>query len=164
MSQIHYQQVTLEELVQSSPYIFIVSAATPSFSVTKIKIQSKLLKELGIHEKLQKKVPDFERRIAHYEIQEVLKGSWDQKTISVLPANFLNSLELHILYYGTGLSISPIYLSYSSQQSEKIDTENQSFIIFLNRSSRFEMFEWRVTGSLESEERKKEISNLIRGE
>ncbi|MBM9501106.1 hypothetical protein JWG44_12670 [Leptospira sp. 201903071] len=160
MSQIHYQQITLEELVRSSPYIFLVRAADPSFSVTKIKIHSKLLKELGIQEKLKKKVPDFERRIAHYEVQEVLKGSWDQKTISVLPANFVNSLELHILYYGTGLSISPIYLSYNPPQ--EVNEENQDFIIFLRRSSRFETFEWNTVGSIESIGRKEEILDLIR--
>ncbi|AOP35256.1 hypothetical protein A0128_16245 [Leptospira tipperaryensis] len=159
MSQVHYQTISLEELVRSSPYIFLVRAENPSFSVTKIKIHSKLLKELGIQEKLIKKVPDFERRIGHYRIQEVLKGSWDQKSISVLPANFINSLELHILYYGTGLSVSPIYLSYNSPQN--LNEENQDFIIFLHRSSRPAMFEWTTVGSLESIDRKEEILNLI---
>ncbi|WP_244939971.1 hypothetical protein [Leptospira adleri] len=159
MSQVHYQTITLEELVRSSPYIFSVRAADPSFSITKIKVHSKLLKELGIQEKLRNKVPDFERRIAHYEVREILKGQSNQKTISVLPANFLNSLELHILYYGTGLSVSPIYLSYNP--SREINEENQDFIIFLRPSSRFETFEWTAVGSLESLDRKKEILELI---
>ncbi|RHX92737.1 hypothetical protein DLM75_06075 [Leptospira stimsonii] len=159
MSQIHYQTITLEELVRSSPYIFLVRAASPSFSLTKIKIHSKLLKELGIREKLQKKVPDFERRISHFEILEILKGESEERTISVLPANFLNSLELHVLYYGTGLSVSPIYLSYHS--SEEVNEEHQDFIIFLQRSSRFKMYEWNTAGSSESINRKKDILELI---
>lgn len=162
MSQIHYEKITLEELIRNSSFIVLVRPANPAYTIRKVKIDAKLLKELGVQTKLKNKIPDFERRIYRYEILEVYKGNINEKEIQTLPANYENSLELHALYYGIGLSKSPIYPHYESSISEETEQSNKNFILFLNSTGKTGEYESSVSGGAESENKKEEILELIR--
>ncbi|RHX81560.1 hypothetical protein EHQ05_01740 [Leptospira yasudae] len=161
MSQVHYETIDLDDLIRSSSHIVLVRASDPPYSVRKVKIDSRLLKELGIQTKPKNKIPDFERRIYRYEVLETYKGNVETKTIEVLPANYEDSLELHILYYGIGLSKSPIYPAYRSSLSEEPNPENQNFILFLSVFHRTGEFEMSAIGGIESADKKEEILNKI---
>ncbi|MGJ4752491.1 hypothetical protein [Leptospira kmetyi] len=162
MSQIHYEKINLEELIRSSSHIVLVRPSDPAYSIRKIKIDAHLLKELGIQTKPKNKIPDFERRIYQYQILEVYKGNINEKEIKTLPANYRSSLELHALYYGIGLSKSPIYPHYESSLKETDEQQNQNFILFLNTTDTPGEYEYSVSGGAESSDKKEEILGLIR--
>ncbi|TGL99948.1 hypothetical protein EHQ76_12825 [Leptospira barantonii] len=162
MSQIHYENITLEELIRSSSHIVLVRPSDPAYTIRKVKIDSKLLKELGIQSKPKNKIPDFERRIYQYQVLEVYKGNINEKEIKTLPADYESSLELHALYYGIGLSKSPIYMHYQSSISEDPEQTNQNFILFLNSTDKPGEYESSVSGGIESADKKEEILAIIR--
>ncbi|TGK34338.1 hypothetical protein EHQ12_16550 [Leptospira gomenensis] len=161
MSQIHYHKIELEELVDRSAYVFVVKPTNPSYTIRKIKIDAALLKERKIEIPRGKKIPDYEFRVNRYEVVETLKGGFSGTIIQVLPPELRHSLESHILYYGIGLSESPIYFSYEA--SSPIDWENGNYILFANVSSKNpEDYHWTVHGAAESVLMKEKISELIR--
>ncbi|WP_061247629.1 hypothetical protein [Leptospira noguchii] len=162
MNKVFYKKINLEEMIRASSHILLVRASNPSHSDQNIKINTKLLKKLGIKTKLKNKVPDFRIGIQHFKVIEVYKGNLEEDEIKVFPANFESNLYIHILYYGIGYSKSPIYHIYKSSQIGGADLENQYFILFLNKMTHFQEFRWSVLGAMESVNYKEEILNLIR--
>ncbi|MDV6235382.1 hypothetical protein CH379_007050 [Leptospira ellisii] len=161
MSQIHYQKIELEELVDRSSFVFVVRPSNPAYTIRKIRIDSALLKERKIRLPRGKKVPDYEFRVNRYEVVETLKGEFSGETIEVLPPDLRHSMESHILYYGIGLSESPIYFSY--EPASPIDWASGNYILFANASAKVPgEYYWTVQGAAESIPMKEKISELIR--
>ncbi|WP_061243544.1 hypothetical protein [Leptospira interrogans] len=160
-NEVFYKKIDLEEMIRASSHILLGRISKPSYSDRNIKINTKLLKKLGINTKLKNDVPDFRVKIQHFKVAEVYKGNLEENEIKVFPANFESDLYIHILYYGIGYSESPIYHVYESSQIREADLENQYFILFLSNANYFHEFRWSFLGAMESLNYKEEILNVI---
>jgi hypothetical protein len=133
MSQICYQQISLQSLVESSQLIVVVHPAHPPSSIEEIPIEAPPSDPdrppLIIS---QKPIPPFRKIILHLVVEEVLLNRTGREyalggTIAAARANWQNKLQAHIAYFETGMSKSPIYRQY---QGSHTDAE-PSFMAFL---------------------------------
>ena len=106
-NRVHYDQITLEQLVQRSPTIVVAHVGEPPTQTTQLAIG-----------KPDQKAPPFQRVQQRYVVDEVLRGAATLKgrTILVDEANFSEQLELHKRYYLEGTSKSPIYDRYAPRR------------------------------------------------
>lgn len=154
MSQIHYSDVSVEEIVKNSGVIIIATAAKP-FLTEKI---------IPIHED-HKKYPPYHQITQHYKIIRILSDkSGTLKTgqeIRVDPSTVSNDFESHRSYYLDGYSESPIVYAYKrdGRVSNKLDEGNH--ILFLNGPSSENTFRFTNDFSYEDESMKEQIIKLI---
>ncbi len=106
-SRVHYEQITLEQLVQRSPTIVVAHVGEPATQTSQIAVGTP-----------DQKAPPFQRVQHRYVVDEVLRGAAILKgrTILVDEANFSEQLELHKRYYLEGTSKSPIYDRYAPRR------------------------------------------------
>ncbi|MCP3923293.1 MAG: hypothetical protein GY714_11980 [Desulfobacterales bacterium] len=117
-SQIHFQPVTFEDMIQRSNCIVIAHTLKPEYTIEKVRIPRGCFA-----------VP-YKRKVYHYKIDEVL---YSQKTINtgdtieVVGADDETMFELYIRFYGENVTKSPIFDRYSSS----IESKNK-MILFLS--------------------------------
>lgn len=163
MSQICYDEISLEHLVQSAELIALVRFADPLSSTEEIAIQAPppdpnepSFANPG------EPIPPFAKVTLHYQVEEVLLNESNQpcapgQAIDVLRANWRDELGAHINYYVRGLSESPIYMQYTGSH----DGREIPFIVFLVR----ERGQWRfaLDGAVESPARRDAVAQAILG-
>lgn len=118
MSQVHYEQIQLEELVDSAQVVAVVRQADPP---------ARLVEEPSAGRAFDGgAAPPFRYNLQRLVIDELLRGD---------PALLGRTAELssmrgdHIDYYVEGLSSHPIYLSYFPSK----EPEGASSVVFLRR-------------------------------
>ncbi len=152
LSQIHYRNITLEELVHRSRNIFHTKKMTPFSTVEKIDITPAKGK------KDDAEYPPFHKTTYHFKVIEVLRGKDRKgKEIDVLPAHTNSSLMLHKKYYIEGIGKSPVYEMYNTIADFEGSDE---LILFLYSSGG--IFEFSAEEAYESVSQKKKIMKMIK--
>ena len=148
VSLVHYQKLTLEDLVGSAQHIVVVREAQPATSTEVIKIH-----------KDSEKYPPFSLYKHHYVVTDVLYSSKLKSgdKIDVLEAQFDSKLDLHKRYYLEGVSKSPIYSRYECKACTDNDKE---YIIFLSEYDG--RYSFSATGSVEVLSSKNDIVNALK--
>ena len=119
MTQVSFTEVSLSDLVVSSPVIVEVRVREPVSTFVEIKIHAD-----------SKKYPPFKQYLKHYTVISVLKGDnlGAGVEIDVLDDNNGSSLENHKSYYLNGLGVSPHYQRY---RATSLNSDATSRIIFI---------------------------------
>ncbi len=102
LSQVHYESISLEQLVARSEIIVV---ATPAGDAKTTKVA------------VGKDAPPFSYSQRPYRVSDVLKGSLsakDKKRLWVAGANLTQQFSLHKRYYIDKVSKSPIYERYEA--------------------------------------------------
>jgi hypothetical protein len=150
VGQVHYENISLEQLISRSDYIFIARKLDPAYTTEEIKIHRDI-----------KKYPPFKKIIYHFNVIDELlnKGedSYKGKDIDVIPEDLETELKIHKLYYLEGIHKSPIYLNYESSADFSKSTE---LIVFLRLSSDGQ-FAFAAGGAYEAVSKKQEIVKKI---
>ncbi|MBN1897357.1 MAG: hypothetical protein JW827_01150 [Spirochaetes bacterium] len=147
----HFTDITLEDMIERSGYILVVTKQSPFETRKKIKIHPDT-----------KKYPPFEHAVFHFQVKEELyskdKTSLRDKKIDVLPPDLADRLDLYKRYHLEGVSKSPIYLNYQT----KVDFyKSKEMIIFLSKKEN-EHYLMTVNGGYEKLSKKKKIYKLIK--
>jgi len=155
LSQVHYREVTIEEIVKNSGVIVVATAAKP-FTTEKI---------FPIHED-QKKYPPYHQITQHYKIIKILiDKSSTLKTgrkINVDPTFPPNDFESHRMYYLERYSESPIVYAYRREGRVSNNLEEGNHILFLNGSMADNLFIFTNEDSYEDENMEHQIKKLIK--
>jgi len=175
MSQVFLKEMPLEELIERSSFIFVVSKLGPF--ITK--------EDVPIHKgKDDVKYPPFTKIISHFEVLEevynaskdplisvgmnkFLEGRITGKKIEVLQGNYSSKLDIHKLFYLEKRSKSyesPIYgPAKGSGGSKGMDLEKQSeLIVFLNYNHGEKQFEFAAKSAYESVSKKAKVKKLVK--
>ncbi len=99
-SEIHFQPVTLEEMIQRSNCIVIAHALKPEYTIEKERIPRGCFAD------------PYKRKVYHYKIDEVLYSQKAMNTgdvIEVVGADDETMFELYIRSYSENVSKSPIF-------------------------------------------------------
>lgn len=153
LSQIIYQDISLEEMIQTSSGIFHVKKIEPFRCVKKIDIDP--VSKNGDREKY----PPYLKVTYYFIVLDVLMGPGDEKgkTINVLRAHSDSSFRIHQDYYLKGISKSPEYGSYRS--SADFEKSDELIIFLLVRGDDYELV---IDGAYETVSLKNKIKKLIR--
>jgi hypothetical protein len=155
LSQIHYREVSIEDIVKYSGEIVIATPAKP-FSTEKI---------IPIHED-QKKYPPYHQITQHYKIIGILSDKSgtlkNGQEINVDPTTASNDFESHKMYYLTGFSESPIVYAYRREGRVSNNLEEGNHILFLNGPTSENLFRFTNDFSYEDETMKDQIIKLIK--
>ena len=147
MSQIHYQFLTLEEMVRHSTCIVVANKNDPFITSEDIDITG------GIEFPEEEKPPPYRKLTRSFTVLEILKGKKIIKKgpVQVPEAHLDASLKVHTSWHIDGMSRSPSYQAYSSG----VDISDLAeAILFMHHDKEFHFafdFSW------ESVDRKKEI-------
>ncbi len=161
MSQICYDEITLQEVVAATTLVVVVRPADPVSTIEEIAVGAPAL-EPGEPAFLQpgETVPPFTKVTLHYVVEEVLLNETGEpcapgQVLDVRRANWRQELEAHVNYYGRGLSESPIYRQYVGSH----DDQEVPFIALLTR----ERGEWlfAVDGAVEALAARDEVLHAI---
>jgi hypothetical protein len=154
LSQVHYREVTIEDIIKYSGVIVFATAAKP-FTTEKI---------IPIHED-QKKYPPYHQITHHYKIIKILYDkSGVLKTSTVIkvdPATASNDFGSHRMYYLEGLSESPIVYAYRREGRVSNNLEIGNHILFLNGPTPENFFKFTNEFSYEDENIEDQIMRLI---
>jgi hypothetical protein len=154
LSQIHYREEPIEEIVKNSGVI-VVATAAKSFTTEKI---------IPIHED-QKKYPPYHQITHHYKIIKILSDkSGVLKTgqvINVDPTSASNDFESHRRYYLERYSESPIVYAYRREGRVSNNLENGNHILFLYGPSSDNLFRFTNEFSYEDENMEDQIIKLL---
>jgi len=151
LSQIHYEDVSLKDLVSKAQFILVVEKTEPFLTT----------EEIPIHRNSEK-YPPFKKYTYHFKATEELynKSGISQigKQINVLPGDLETDLTIHKLYYLEGIAKSPIYAKYNTRADFfKAD----KLILFLRRYDEKNL-EIIADGAYEDLSKKNEIMDLIK--
>lgn len=121
MSQIHHEELCLEDIVGSAEHILVVRADDPAFEEVSIPISDASYDG--------QEVPNFGYRKSKFIVEKVLRGAKNLtgEKIEILPADLSWERSLHYDYYVVGISKSPIFLTYYPKGDIEVDTK----IIFI---------------------------------
>ena len=144
MSQVHYEDISLEDLVGYAQFILVVEKEDPFENKETITFNSP-------------KCPDFEKISHNFKVMEIIK-SMDENlkpgdSIKAFQAFAELRLDIHKQYYLEGVSKSPIFPEYNS----KSDFESPQLIIFLNMN-----LEFASIHAYEDIGKKEEIEKILR--
>ncbi|MFO0577465.1 MAG: hypothetical protein U1A78_25965 [Polyangia bacterium] len=166
VSQIHYQTVTLAELVERSELILIVKTAKPAQKQITIPIGTPGPNSLVAPSQQKKEAPAFVRVLSRIEVQGALSKDGAElggKTIEVDSAHWQETLALHKSYYLEGISESPIYERYQpAEPAAEPEPQDRSFIVFLRREGA-SGYAFVVDGAVERIRNRAAIEKLLRG-
>lgn len=155
MSQVHYREVTIEEVVKNSGVIVVVKAAKPFFTE----------KIFPIHED-QKKYPPYHQITHHYKIVKILSDKRGVlktgQVINVDQTTASNDFESHRMYYLEGFSESPIVYAYRREGRVSNNLEEGNHILFLNGPTPENLFRFTNEFSFDDEDMEDQIMRLIR--
>jgi hypothetical protein len=147
VSQVIPEFVSLEELVQTSPFIVRAVPANPASITREISI--------GWFK------PSFTLCISRYGISEVLAGSDRRiaggKTIEVYPAQWQWRFGMHRDYHTRGMSVSPIINSYRPD----VPPDEQGEVILFLRTNADDQLELAADRAYESPSKHDEIRRLL---
>lgn len=148
-NQIHFRDITIEQLVRDSQIIVIAQKADPYITYERIQFQDK-------------KCPAFTKTMYHLKVLKVLydqeRGKLEGKTITVLPADYDSNLYIHEIYYSKGISKSPIYQRFKAIS----DIEKDKYtIVFLNKRQDSD-YEFSVQDSYLPWSQKKNVIQLVK--
>jgi hypothetical protein len=120
LGRIHYDEVSLDDLLGMSPTIAVVRPAEPSTESRTI--------ELG------EGIEPFTYALMHYEVVEYLRPAREAKPGERLVVTGFDqaNFDLHVMYYAHGVSKSPLWPRYEAKHPPADPSE--SMIVFLHRS------------------------------
>jgi hypothetical protein len=126
VGRIHYDQVTLEELVRQSP--LVVAGRLEGFSPVEVPLTS-------VKGEDRKKHPPFSYSLCVFDAVEVLKSDGPGKIegrIDVQPAHLGTKFSVYKKYHLEKVSKSPIYEVYGQRKPLE---KGQRYILFLSWGS-----------------------------
>lgn len=151
VSKIHYENISLEYLVNASSHIFVVKKRDPVITS----------EEVEIHKNVKKYRP-FIKIVYHFKVIEDLiagnKSVFNGDNISVLTANYDNKLEDYKTYMLERISLSPIYSQYETTADFG---KSDKLIVFLIPYDE-RLFAFIFDGAYEDISKKGEILKLIK--
>ena len=151
VSQIHYQYISLENLIQQSRLILVAKKLNPFTTEEEIEIH-----------KNREKYPPFKKVISHFNIiKELYNGcgnSYKGMDIKVEGANSDLNLKLHKKYYLQGMGVSPLLTLYESG----VNMYNADMMIVFLSCLDDGRIKFSSDGGIESLKKEKEISKLIK--
>lgn len=152
MSQVHYEFLTLEEMVHHSSCIIVAKKNDPFISSEDIDITR------GASFSEEEMPPPYRKLTWSFDVLKTLKGKKFIKKgrIQVTEAHFDASLKVHTSWHIDGMSRSPSYQAYNSGTDI---SDLDEAILFLHH---YKEFHFALDFSWESIDRKKEIKKLIR--
>lgn len=132
LSQVHYESISLAQLIERSEMVLIVKMAKPGQRQIQIPIGK---------DKKGQEAPAFVRVQTRCEVQRALTAAGAElvgKTIEIDGANWQDTLSMHKVYYLEGMGISPIYERYHpaerpDPQALEEESKGAPFIVFLRR-------------------------------
>lgn len=133
MSQICYDEISLQEVVRSAQAVVVVRPADPISTTEEIPVP---VPPPDPHDPdvfiPDEPIPPFTKVTLHYIVEEVLLNETAEacvpgQTLDVQRANWRDELRAHVNYYGRGLSESPICREYVGGH----DGQEIPFIAFL---------------------------------
>jgi hypothetical protein len=156
LSQIHYQDISLQDLVDRSALILVVKTAKPGQRQIQIPIGK---------DRSNKPAPPFTRVQVRCEVQAALSegaAALVGKTLEIDGAHWEQSLSMHKRYYLQGMSISPIYQHYRAAE-EPTDAKDPGapYIVFLRREGK-DGYAFTVDGAIEHVNQREAIEAIIR--
>ena len=110
MSQIHYREFTLKDMVASATAIFVVTADHPFTKEEEIDIRTPVQMMMPGS---KKKYPAYRRSCYCVEIMETLMGPQQKGSLQIRAADDERRFNLHKRYYHQCLRKSPIYGRYA---------------------------------------------------
>jgi hypothetical protein len=153
MSELYYENVTIEEVIKNSGLVAEVKGASP-FSTEKL---------IPIHPD-QKKYPPYHQIIHHYEVIRILfdatKHLKSGCVINVDPSTVCNDLGSYKLEYLENMTESPIVPAYHPETRVSDNAENH-YILFLNRTTEKNLFTFTVENSYEDKNMREKIVKMI---
>lgn len=151
-NQIHYEYMSLEELVRSSDLIVVAKKMTPYWSTRKIEVKCY---------SSAKKSPPYTQIVYHMTIKEALFDKSGEKlagkNIRIQMPDDESQIELQRKYYCEGISKSPIYRAY--KRPAEVDDEDVQ-ILFLKKEDGF--FYYTAERAQESMRKKEQIVEMIK--
>lgn len=148
MSQIHYQDLTLEEMIRRAIAVIVVSKREP-FRVEE---------SIPIHEDSQK-YPHFKKVKFQFKVTEVLfddtRAMAEGKEIVAVDQTTGTYLTMHKKYHLEGISKSPIFEQYNTKADFINERELILFVSFIGRDELYFI-------SYESVSKKKEVIDVIK--
>jgi hypothetical protein len=163
LSQVHYQPVSLKQVIERSDLVLIVKMAKPS--------QRQIPIPIGKDNKNQE-APAFVRVQTRCEVQRALTAAGAElvgKTIEIDGANWQDTLAMHKIYYLEGIGESPIYERYqpadpADAQAREAEPKDAPFIVFLRREAQDGKtgFAFVVEGAVERLKNRAAIEELLR--
>lgn len=151
-TQVHYENVSFEDLVRQSQVIVVVRRAEPGTRDVKIPITG----PAGPY-------PDYGYQLDRLVVVEVIKGSGVKPgvTVELGPATAADDLHLHRSYYVEQIGKSPIYFSYES--SLGWDKKPETWLEFMHpcRVEAEDHFCRTLTGAREDIARRGDVEKLL---
>lgn len=135
LSQVHYQTLSLKQVIERSELVLIVKLAKPN--------QRQIQVPIGKDQKGQD-APAFVRVLTRCEVQRALTAAGAElvgKTIEIDGANWQDTLAMHKIYYLEGIGESPIFDRYEPADQkaqpapQAAEPKDAPFIVFLRRES-----------------------------
>ncbi len=147
--QVHYQELSLDELVRTSDAILLVRVADPAWTNERVPVSESV--DCG----------EYPLSWYHFHVKEVLKGAAvDAPTgkIAVAGPHAAAMLDLSRLACLEGTRKSPIHGRYDTDASVKA---GRDIIVFLDRS---DAWGWQISASdaWEQAKREKKVRKAIR--
>lgn len=180
VTQIHYQEVSLEDVVNRSGYIFVAKRATPFVTTELISILPKGSDFIGKNDppyysppyhdpapgerQEAKNYQPFTRVLYAFEIAEVLFPEKADiqvgERISVMQAYNAQKLDLHKMYNLEGKRKSPLYQRYAASVNLMDEDVPESLILFVSQPGG--RFEFAFEDAYETHENKARVLKLIK--
>jgi hypothetical protein len=126
MSQVHYENLSLEEAIRMAELILVVKKAEPFLEKKSVKIGQNPPKECS----------DFLKTAYHFVVVERLdtaeNGPKPGEKITAVDVNFSSELEAYKLFCLENINKSPIYRKYETKADLLNDTELILFVSFVS--------------------------------
>jgi hypothetical protein len=154
VTQVHYEEIELKELVEIANGIVIVEKTEKFQTQKEVPIVPKEKTDI-------KKYPPFVEMTYHFKVLEVLysdKTLPDSGILDVSPANQDIEFNVHQMYYVENIGESPIYESYNTPVKFN---ETDKMILFVNTRD-FKKFIFTVEGSYEVLSNREKIEAMIK--
>lgn len=163
LSQIHYQIISLKELMERSEFVLVVKLAKPSQRQIQVPIGK---------DRRNQEAPAFVRVQTRCEVLRALAPAGTTgaelvgKTLEIDGANWQETLAMHKIYYLEGIGESPIYDRYepadrAGAQTQEPEPKDAPFIVFLRREGK-SGFAFAAEGAVERLKNRAAIEELLR--
>jgi hypothetical protein len=150
-NRIHYDDISLKELVHDSSMILIAEKDRPFVVEKKIPVRCK---------SITRSCPDYTMTMHRFNVTSEIKNTTGRKFVGqklkVHSANERTEMYVHELYYCEKIAKSPIYKRYNTECA--IDKENTVIIFLMERD---DQISYTAQQSYESLHRKDEIAAEI---
>lgn len=149
MSQVWYEEVSLESVVSRATHVLLVERADPFLRKEEIPIDRPTYDGSDC--------PPYVLTWRRFAVIETIRApiGFDASTVELTDADWDSALDTHIAYYVDGVSESPIVMSYEP----RAETSEGRLIVFAREGDRGLGFV--VAGAMEGAEMLDEVRSII---